>query len=102
MIDEDGEYRENKAFPQIGRTHAATSFCVVSALLLILASLWQHVAAITVGSAIEAAFGGVIKSRVGNIAIGLMWGSTSAAALVAMGMVIVIIAMRLIDKLIDE
>ena len=74
------------------------AFLLLALLFLITAILWQHVAVVAHAATTEAAFQGAVRGKVGNVAMGLGWGSIGLVMLVGVGVLIMILNLRLLNQ----
>jgi len=91
-----------KPFPSRPVSQMALSCAGVSVMLSLIASLWQHVGAVGAAAMAEATNYGNVKSSIGTTAISFGWVGFSFAAIVAFGLLIMILSIIILDRLTDD
>ena len=100
--DSDNSEREVKPFPSRGWSRAATALQASAFLASLVSMVWLHCAAVSYSVAVEQATLHAVKGRVGIIAMTLGWLGCMLVALVALGLLIMVLSISLLDRLTDE
>jgi hypothetical protein len=94
---------EIKPFPSRPVTHAVVWALGMASLLLMVSTMWQHVAAASVAAILSTAVHG--SNVVGDIeaaSIALVWLSFALAAVAFQGIIAMALTVRLLDRLSDD
>lgn len=86
-----GSMVDVKPFPSRPVSMAATSQAFVSALILLVASLWQHVGAVGAAAMAESANYGNVKSAIGAGATSLAWTAFTLETIAAIALLFMIV-----------
>ncbi|PGH05611.1 hypothetical protein AJ80_08303 [Polytolypa hystricis UAMH7299] len=100
--DENDSLHEVKPFPSQIATYSCFALATLSSLFLLIAILWQHVAAATQSSTVETVFKGVVKARVGAPSMALGWVAVVLISLQALGVLIMILSIHVLRRLSDS
>lgn len=100
--DDGGSECDVKPFPSRPVSHAAAAAALVSAILLLISSIWQHVAAVAYTSGVAGLSSAIIGTGVGTAAVALLWIAFVSIILVMVGLVVMIISINLLEALIDD
>ncbi|KAK2798188.1 hypothetical protein FQN51_007874 [Onygenales sp. PD_10] len=101
-IDEDGNEREVKPFPSKPISQLATILAGIGSVLTLVSAFWQHISSSGGVTMSEGLYYGAVKGHIGTVAMVLGWGSFLAAAIVCLGLIIMILSISLLDRLTDE
>ncbi|KAK2768254.1 hypothetical protein FQN54_000106 [Arachnomyces sp. PD_36] len=99
--DEDGSIREVKPFPAKSVTHLCIGFSALISLFLIVAILWQHVAAVAQSSTVQAIFDGSVKTQVGTAAMAFGWVAVGLNFLNTVSLWVMIASLNVLTALTD-
>jgi hypothetical protein len=91
-----------KPFPSRPLSEAITFLLALALLLLMVSALWQHVATASVVSTISSMSQRKLVGHVGAVAAVLVWLSLTFVIITFIATVIMILSLRLIDRLADE
>lgn len=91
-----------KPFPSRPVLQFALSNAFVAAVLLLTASLWQHVGAVGAAAMVETTTFGNVKAQIGAGAMAMGWIGFTFEMLVTIGLVIMILSLIILDRLTDE
>ncbi|KAF2852095.1 hypothetical protein T440DRAFT_467331 [Plenodomus tracheiphilus IPT5] len=91
-----------KPFPSRSVSHAALAQAFVSAVLLLMASLWQHVGSVGAAAMAESASYGNVKTSIGSVAMGLAWTGVTIEMIVTVGLLVMILSIIVLDRLTDN
>ena len=94
-----GSLVDVKPFPSTATTHAALTVSSVTAMLLLVAGLWQHVGSVGAAAMAETANYGNVKTDIGTVAVVMAWIGFMLSTIVSIGMVILVVLLQAIDKL---
>lgn len=97
-----GEDIDIKPFPSRPLSQAITMALLMASLLVLVSSLWQHVAATTLVTTVSSMSQGKLVGHVGAAAAVLVWLSVAFISTTMMGMAIMIFSIHLLDALTDE
>lgn len=97
-----GETIDIKPFPSKVVSKIVAWAMVMASLFALVSALWQHVAASAVAFAIETTTQAHLAATVGTTAMGLGWAAYALTSVVALGMVIMIASLHILDRLTDE
>lgn len=93
---------EVKPFPSRPVSQVALTQAFVSAVLLTMASLWQHVGSVGAAAMSESANYGNVKSSIGSAAMALAWTGASIELLITIGLLTMILSIIVLDRLTDD
>lgn len=102
MDDDTGSEMEGTPVPSTAASSLIMAFESLSVLFLTTAILWQHVAAVAHSATAQAAFNSIVRGNVGSVAMGLGWGSIGLKLVVALGLMLTIVSIRLLKMLDDD
>lgn len=91
-----------KPFPSRPVSQVALSNAFVAAILLLTASLWQHVAAVGAAAMAEAANYGNIKATIGTGAMAMGWIGFTFEMIATIGLLVMILSIIVLDRLTDD
>lgn len=100
--DENGSIMQVLHLPSLALMFLCLGLNLMAVILLLVAVLWQHVAAVAHSATVKAAFGGVVHSGVGDTAMGLGWGAMAAAFVAAIGTYFIFLGVRLLRTSSEE
>lgn len=101
-VDENGFDIDVKPFPPKYKSGIAALLSIFASYLALLSMLWQHVASITFVTNVESMTYQIVKGHVGALGLMLGWLAAGAMILGSAGIVAMIVAINLLDKLTDE
>ena len=91
-----------KPFPSRPVSQVALALIFIASVFVLVSVLWQHTASVAAAQ-IAADFGnGSVKSGVGTSAMVLGWFGFALFIIVTVGLLIMILSIRLLDKLTDD
>jgi Ca2+ regulator and membrane fusion protein Fig1 len=82
-IDSHGDEIEVKPFPIRTSLKAVAALHMLSAMLLLISTLWQHVAAAVAADSISNATGRAVSSHVGGTSMALAWAAVGVTVVVS-------------------
>lgn len=91
-----------KPFPSRPVSQVALSNAFVAAVLLLTASLWQHVGAVGAATMVETANFGNVKAQIGAGAMAMIWISFTFEIIISIGLVTMILSIIVLDRLTDD
>lgn len=95
----DDEEQDVKPFPLKWMSYGAMACASLAAILSFVAAFWQHLSSSTVVTMAEALTYGVVGGRVGTVAMVLGWGCAGFTALTFLGLLIMILTLRALDRI---
>jgi len=98
----DGNEREVKPFPSRPVSRWALAVVVLASLLAFVSAFWQHIACATGAAMVRSLSYGTVKTVVGPAAMILAWGSVFLAIVVAIGLLIMILSIRVLEEAFGE
>ena len=101
-MDENGSERDVKPFPSRPVSRVACVLAVISAILLLLSSLWQHVAAVAYTTGVVGLASSTVKTDLGTTSMVFLWISFASMTIVGHGLVVMVLSISLLDRLTDE
>lgn len=101
-IDDDGSIVDVKPFPHRGLLAVAALLSVLASILALLSMLWQHTASVTFVTNVENMNYRLVKGHVGAVGLALGWLAVGAMLLGSAGLVVIISAIRVLDKSTSE
>lgn len=99
--DGEGSEREVKLFPSRTVAGVSLTLFLVSSMFLLVTALWQHAVASTLVTSLEASSYGAIKAHVGVIGIIFGWAVCGLVYVVAWGLLVLILSIRVLEELTD-
>lgn len=93
---------EIKPFPSRAVTQIAIACIAISALLTLIAVLWQHVGSAASGAMVSSTTYDAVTADVGAAAMALGWTGVALMVLLVAGIVQIQISISLLDKLTEE
>jgi hypothetical protein len=100
--EETGNDIDVKPFPSRPVAQLVLVSSLSSAIFPLVATLWQHTAAIATASAIRSAHYGNVSVSIGVVSLVLMWASTALLATTAIGMLAMLMSMSRLEKVIEN
>jgi hypothetical protein len=91
-----------KPFPSRPVSQVALSCAFVAGILSLISTLWQHVGSVGAAAMAESAHYGTVKSSIGTSAMAMGWVAFSLIILVAVGLLIMILSIIVLDHLTDD
>lgn len=101
-VGENGSDREVKRFPSRPITMIALATSTLGAMLALVSMIWQHTASVAAATTAQDLGYGSVKSAVGATALALGWAGFAFSALTAVGVLVIILSIRVLDALEDE
>ena len=96
-----GSYVDVRSLPTRFKLRMALSLAFVAAMLLVIASLWQHIGAVGAAAMADITYYGNVKSHIGKSGVALVWVGCVVEVIAVLGLVYVIAAVNFLDKLTD-
>ena len=93
-VDDDGSDREVKPFPSRPVAQIALAASTLGAMLALVSMIWQHTASVAAATTAQNLGYGTVKSAVGATALALGWIAFALLALVAIGLLVMILSIR--------
>ena len=75
---------------------------MLASLLALVSMMWQHTASVAAATTAQDMAYGAVKSRVGAVSMTLGWMALAFLIISALGLALVILSIRLIDRLTDD
>lgn len=97
--DLTGSVREVKPFPSRAVSRVVLAFSTVSAVLLLVAGLWQHVGSVGAAAMADMANYGNVRTEIGTGAVTMAWVAFTLTTLAAIGIGVMILAIMALDRL---
>ncbi|CAO2647263.1 Nn.00g081850.m01.CDS01 [Neocucurbitaria sp. VM-36] len=91
-----------KPFPSRPVSQVALAQAFVAAVLLLIASLWQHVGAVGSAAMAETANYGNVESSIGTVAMVMAWAGFTIEMCVTIGLLVMILSIIVLDRLTDD
>lgn len=101
-VNDYGSEIEVKPFPSRDLSQLATALSILASAIALLSMLWQHVASISWVTAVDNSTYGVVEGHVGVVGLVLGWIAVAAMMLGSTGILVMILSIRLLDKLTDD
>jgi len=70
-------------------------------MFTLITAIWQHTAAVAAASVIESICYNSVKATVGNAAVAQAWITVALLMIVTIGMVVMLVAIAVLDRLTD-
>ena len=99
--DEDGSIHDVKPFPSRRVDYSIGGFLGAAVFLGFISSLWQHTAAVAAATTTQHMAYGTVKTHVGVAAMTLTWVSLALYLFSFLGMMILRMSVRILDRLTD-
>ena len=100
--DDDGSDREVKPFPSRAVSLIALTASTLGAMLALVSMIWQHTASVAAATTAQDLGYGTVKSEVGATALALGWVGFALLALAAIGLLVMILSIRILDELTSD
>ena len=91
-----------KPFPSRPVSQVALAMIFISSVFVLVSVLWQHTASVAAAQIAQDFGNGSVKSGVGTSAMVLGWFGFALLIIVTVGLLIMILSIRLLDKLTDD
>ncbi|KAI9666355.1 MAG: hypothetical protein M1821_004291 [Bathelium mastoideum] len=91
-----------KPFPSRPVSQIALALIFVSSVFVLVSVLWQHTASVAAAQVAQDLGNGSVKSGVGTSAMVLGWFGFGLLVVVTIGLLVMILSIRMLDKLADE
>ncbi|KAL9094823.1 MAG: hypothetical protein Q9165_002772 [Trypethelium subeluteriae] len=91
-----------KPFPSRPVSQIALALIFISSVFVLVSVLWQHTASVAASQVAQDLGNGSVKSGVGTSAMVLGWFGFGLLVVVTIGLLVMILSIRLLDKLADE
>lgn len=101
-VDDNGSDREVKPFPSRPVSLIALAAATLGAMLALVSMIWQHTASVAAATTAQDLGYGTIKSAVGATTLALGWVGFALLALAAIGLLVMILSIRILDQLTDD
>ena len=100
--DDDSEDRQVTPFPSRPLTQLALAASTLASMLALVSMIWQHTTSVASATTAEHLGYGTVKSAVGPASLVLGWIGFALMALVAVGLLVMILSIRILDMLTDD
>lgn len=100
--DENGSERDVKPFPSRPLSRIALAALTLASLLALVSMMWQHTASVAAATTAQDMAYGEVKTHVGAIAMALGWIGLAFLAIPAIGLLVMILSITLLDRLTDD
>ncbi|EME40054.1 hypothetical protein DOTSEDRAFT_116176, partial [Dothistroma septosporum NZE10] len=100
--EQTGSTIDVKPFPSRPVSHICLLLSLLSTVFFLVSALWQHISAATCASLVASVTEDRLQGSVGGVSAALCWMAFALAALLFAGVLVVILSLRLLDKLTDE
>ena len=100
--DEAGSERDVKPFPSRPVSQVALGSVSLASLLALVSMMWQHTASVAAATTAQDMAYGSVTSRVGAAAMALGWIGLAFLVVPAIGLLVMILSIQLLDRLTDE
>ena len=97
-----GSLVDVKPFPSRPVSRIIYFFCFLSSMMLLVASLWQHVGCVGAATLADTAYFSKVKTEVGSKATTMIWASFILTLATTFGMKVMIGAIEVLDRLTDD
>lgn len=97
-----GSGSDVKLYPSRPVTQIALTQAFVAAVLLLIASLWQHIGSVGAAAMADTANYGNIKTNIGTAAMTMTWIGFMIETCVTIGVLVLILAIIVFDRLMDD
>ena len=101
-VDDDGSDRDVKPFPSRPVTRIVLAATTLASLLALVSMMWQHTASVAAATTAQDLAYGTVKSEVGGRAMALGWAALAFLVIPAVGILILIMSISLLDRLVDD
>lgn len=101
-IDDTGSEREVKPFPSRPVSLIALAASTLASLLTLVSMMWQHTASVAAATTAQNLGYGTVRSEVGATALALGWVGFALMALPAVGLLVMVLSIQILDQLTDE
>ena len=101
-INNDGSDLEVKPFPSRPVAQIALITSTLGAMLALVSMIWQHTASVAAATTAQNLGYGTVKSAVGATALALGWVGFALLALVAIGLLVMILSIRTLTELTSD
>ena len=91
-----------KPFPSRSVSQIALALIFIASVFVLVSVLWQHTASVAASQIAQDLGNGHVKSGVGTSAMVLGWFGFGLLVVVTIGLLIMILSIRLLDKLADD
>ena len=100
--DDNGSDREVKPFPSRPVSQIALATSTLASLLALVSMIWQHTASVAAATTAQDLGYGTVRSEVGATSLALGWVGFALMVLPAIGLLVMILSIRLLDQLTDD
>ena len=101
-VDDDGSEREVKPFPSRPISNIALAASTLASLLALVSMIWQHIASVAAATTAQHLGYGTVKSAIGPASMVLGWIGFGLMVLPAVGLLVMILSIRILDQLTDD
>lgn len=101
-VGDNASEREVKPFPSRPVSQIALAASTVGAILALVSMVWQHTASVAAATTAQDLGYGTVKSAVGATTLALGWVGFALLALAAIGLLVIILSVRILDELTDD
>ena len=99
--DENGSIRDVKPFPSRPVSQVAFAAVTLATFLALISMMWQHTASVAAATAAQDLTYGAVNSQVGAESMALGWLGFAFLAIPAVGLLLMILSISLLDRLTD-
>ena len=100
--DANGEPIEVKPFPSRPVSLVALASSTLAALLALVSMMWQHTASVAAATTAQDLGYGTVKSGIGAKSLALGWAGLALTVLPAIGILVMILSIQILDRLTDD
>jgi Ca2+ regulator and membrane fusion protein Fig1 len=97
-----GSEQEVKPFPSRPVSQVALATIFIASVFVLVSIMWQHTAAVAASTIVQDLGNGSVRSGVGVTAMILGWFGFGLLVIVTLGLLVIILSIRLFERLTDE
>ena len=97
-----GSEAEIRPFPSRPVSQLACALAFISSILLLLSSLWHHVAVVAYTAGVGSLAALAVRTDLGTTSIILLWVSFATITVVGLGLVVMILSISILDRLVED
>lgn len=101
-MDASGSEHDVKPFPSRPVSQVALAASALASLLALVSMMWQHTTSVAAATTAQDTAYGAVKTHVGAIAMALGWLGLAFLIIPAIGLLVMIMSISLLDRLTDE
>ena len=99
---DSGGDREVKPFPSRPVSLIALAASTLASMLALVSMIWQHTASVAAATTAQDLGYGTIRSQVGATSLALGWLGFGLMALAAIGLIVMVLAIQILDQVANE